>query len=66
MRVRRGSVDALPEDERKVLRLFVVGMHRTYAEAAEVMAQRGYPVSKSAVGRWFKRENQLGKGAKAD
>lgn len=54
----RSSIDSLPEDLRSRLDLKLADTANTYEELAAWLKAEGYPVSRSAIGRYAIRSNQ--------
>lgn len=54
----KSSIDALPDDERAYLNAQLTDLNMSYSEIADKMTGRGYPVSRSAIGRYAVRINK--------
>lgn len=54
----RSSIDSLPDDLRGKLDLKLADTANTYEELAAWLKEEGYPVSRSAIGRYAIRSNQ--------
>lgn len=53
----RSSIDELPEDIRSQLDAMLVDVKYTYQDIVEALAEQGYEISRSAVGRYALRHN---------
>ena len=55
----KSRVDELPEEMRKILDIRLADVNYTYQEIADELNQKGYEISKSAVGRYALRQGSV-------
>lgn len=54
----KSRVNELPDDIKKSLDEMLLDVNYTYTEIAEEITQKGYPISKSSIGRYALRQNK--------
>lgn len=57
----RCKIDALPEEQKDMVRLMLMDTSNTYLDIAQELQEQGYEISKSAVGRYALRQNAVAK-----
>jgi hypothetical protein len=60
----RSTVDELPDDGRKLLDELLADVRYTYDEIAARMAEKGWPISRSSIGRYALRQNAVARRIK--